>query len=421
MPCAWAITCSNGSSNRPRNVAQTREIVAVYTAAVVQGVVLVVFPAVSAIFTSTAYYGLSTSGYGGIFVPQACAAILASLLGASLTRRVGSKRVFLAGLSADLLSMVLLFGSQFAAGNRPLAYGLLLMATGFLGIGFGFAVPAVNTFTAAFFPQKVDAAILTLNALLGLGTALAPIFATIFVGLGIWWGLPILMSGLTLALLLFCSGLPLEEKTPDPASAQTESLPDRPTDGKMARRFWIYAAFALVYGICETMNANWATVYLSGTLGASIALASLALTVFWVTVTGGRVLFAAIDKWFPERWTYRLLPLLLAVSFLATAAVPKVHPLLALVSFGVAGLGCSALLPLVISFGQGELTSMAAAVAGGLIGFYQMGYGLAAFGVGPLQSWAKFSLPEIYAGTSVLAGTLAILAFLIIAGRPKNG
>jgi MFS family permease len=352
-----------------------------------------------------------------MFVPQAVTAIISSLLGAGLTRHIGGKRVFLLGLGADLLSMALLFVSQFATGFHPLAYGLLLAATAFLGIGFGFVVPALNTFTAAFFPQKVDQAILTLNALLGLGTALAPIFAMIFVGFGFWWGLPILMSGLTLALIFFSLRLPLKDSTA--VGALRDDSPARPGIAKMPARFWLYAAFALLYGICETMNANWATVYMSKSLGASITLASMALTVFWVAVTGGRVLFAVIEKWCPQRWTYRALPLLLALAFLATASAPKDHPFQAILSFGLAGLGCSALLPLVISFGQEELTTMTASVAGGMIGFYQMGYGLAAFGVGPLQTHRGFSLAGIYAVTGFFAMALAALAF-IIAGCSKT-
>jgi len=398
-------------------MAQRQEIAAVYTAAVVQGIVLVTFPAVSAIFTSTAHYGLTTTEYGGMFAPQAVTAILSSLLGAGLTHRIGGKRVLLLGLAADLVSMALLFGSQFATGVHPLAYGLLLAATGCLGIGFGFAVPALNTFTAAFFPEKVDRAILTLNALLGVGTALAPIFATIFVGLGFWWGLPILMSGLTLALILFSLRLPLKDGGAQPEAEKSNQL--RQGAMKIPARFWLYAAFALLYGICETMSGNWATVYMSASLGASVTLASMALTVFWVTVTAGRVLFAVVEKWLPQRWTYRLLPLLLAVAFLATAAAPKDQPVLAILSFGLAGLGCSALLPLVISFGQEELTSMTASVAGGMIGFYQMGYGIAAFGVGPLQAWGGLGLGGIYRGSALFALVLAGLAF-VIAGRPKT-
>ncbi len=395
-------------------MASRQEIAAVYSAGVVQGIALVTFPAVSAVFTSTTYYGLSTTEYGGMFAPQAVTAILSSLLGAGLTHRLGGKGVFLLGLAADLLSMALLFASQFATGIHPLAYGLLLAATFCLGIGFGFTVPAVNTFTAAFFPQKVEQAILTLNALLGVGTALAPIFATIFVGLGFWWGLPLLMSGLVLALILFSLRLPLK----DPDSVQARSIGSKAARVQIPARFWIYAAFALLYGICETMSGNWSTLYMSGSVGASTTLASLALTVFWVTVTAGRVLFAVIEKWCPPRWTYRALPLLLVLAFVATAAVPKNDAILGILAFGLAGLSCSALLPLVISFGQEELTTMTASVAGGLIGFYQMGYGIAAFGVGPLQTWGGLSLGGIYRGSALFAMGLAALAFVIV-GRAK--
>jgi hypothetical protein len=76
-------------------------------------------------------------------------------------------------------------------------------------------------------------------------------------------------------------------------------------------------------------------------------------------------------------------------------------------------------LPLVISFGQKELTTVTASVAGGMIGFYQMGYGVAAFGVGPLQAWAKLTLASIYGWTTLFALGLAALAFVIVAGTKK--
>ena len=173
-------------------MAQRSEVTAVFAAGVVQGLALVTFPAASTIFTSPQYYNLSSTAYGGMFLPQAIMAIVASLLGAGLTRRLGIKRIYLIGLVADLVSMSLLFLSQFFMSNGPVAYGMLLLATTSLGLGFGLTVPSLNTFTAAFFPQKIDSAVLILNALLGLGTVLAPIFVAIFIGLGIWWGLPVL-------------------------------------------------------------------------------------------------------------------------------------------------------------------------------------------------------------------------------------
>jgi len=40
-------------------------------------------------------------------------------------------------------------------------------------------------------------------------------------------------------------------------------------------------------------------------------------------VTAGRVLFAAIEKWFAERLVCRVLPLVIATAFVVAAWVPK--------------------------------------------------------------------------------------------------
>ena len=52
-------------------------------AAVVQGIALVTFPAASGIFTSPSEYGLSSTAYGAMFVPQAVTAVASALVGAS--------------------------------------------------------------------------------------------------------------------------------------------------------------------------------------------------------------------------------------------------------------------------------------------------------------------------------------------------
>src|SRR5262245_10892872 len=107
-------------------MASRAEIAAVYGAGLVQGVALVTFPAASSILTSPDYYGLTSTAYGGLFLPQAVAAISAALAGAGLTTRYGIKRLLLAGLVADLASMSLLVASQFAIGRGPLPYAMLL-------------------------------------------------------------------------------------------------------------------------------------------------------------------------------------------------------------------------------------------------------------------------------------------------------
>jgi len=281
----------------------------VYAAGLVQGIVLVTFPAASMIFTDPAAYDLSSTQYGTMFLPQVVTAIIASLLGGDLARRLGSKRVYLVGLLANQVSMALLIVSQLVAGERA---------------GTGAGIPT---------------------------------------------------------------------------------------------RFWVFAAFAALYGVCETMNGNWAQLEMTRQLGASAVQASLALTTFWAMVTAGRVLFALVQRWLPTRNTYHLLPFVLAAALVAVALLPQGTPALGVLVFGLAGLGCSALLPLTISFGQEQLVVMSASAAGGVIAFYQLGYGIAAFGAGPLQD-AGGGLPTIFGCTAVAAVAMGGLSFVLTARQP---
>jgi fucose permease len=388
-------------------MAQRNEIAAVYGAGLIQGLALVTFPAASAVFTDSQEYGLSNTQYGAMFIPQVVTAVIASLLGAELRKRVGIKRIYLFGLGANLLAMALLVASRFEMHEQRAAYEILLAATSFMGIGFGLTVSALNTFAAAFFPKKVDRAVLVLNALLGLGTALAPVFIALFVGLGIWWAMPLVVVGLVLVLSLFSVRLPLK----DAASAHSERT--EKTKQSFPPRFWVFAGFSLLYGICETMNGNWASLYMKKHFASSAAISSLALSLFWGAITGGRVLFAALEKWFPERMVCRVLPLVVAAAFLSTAFAPKKTASLGVLAFALAGLGCSALLPLTISFGQKELTAISGSVAGGLIAFYQVGYGMAAFGIGPIQNWFGVQLNIVFAASAGVALAMWAASFLV--------
>ena len=391
-------------------MASKTERTVINAAGLVQGIVLVTFPAASTIFTEKSEYGLSSSQYGDMFLPQVALAITMSLLGAGLARRISTKRVYLLGLTCSIVSMVLLLASTLVKSNQSAAYPLLLVATAFLGAGFGLTVPVLNTYTSVFNPDRVDRAVLTLNALLGLGTALAPVLVAVFVGLGFWWGLPVTSTVLLVGLLVVSLRLPLRAGAR--ASAARRARPGLPA------RFWLYAAFATAYGICETMNGNWSQLDMTTRLGASATQASLALAAFWAMVTVGRVLFGAIGRWLPERVTYHILPFVLVATFILIGVLARPHAAAGIAVFALAGLGCSALLPLTISFGEADLTAISAAMAGYVIAFYQLGYGIAAFGVGPLQG-AGVSLSAIFGFTAFIAAAMALLSFFVAHRRPE--
>ena len=130
----------------------------------------------------------------------------------------------------------------------------------FLGVGSGSPCRAQHI-AAAFHPDTVDRSVLVLNALLGLGTALAPVFVALFVGLGFWWGLPVLSVDCSSA----CS------RQPAPAAGARAARSARAAAASAAApipaRFWLFAAFAVLYGICETMNGNWAQLDMTSRAG----------------------------------------------------------------------------------------------------------------------------------------------------------
>ncbi len=368
---------------------KNQEIAAVYSAGLIQGITLVAFPAASTIFTNPHAFNFSSTAYGSLFIPQTILSIVSSLLSTQLNKKYGSKLVFMLGLLANFCAMSLLVISAFTMHHAALSYTLLLMATGCLGIGFGFTVPTINMVAALLYPQQVDSIILILNALLGIGTALAPAFIALFIGFGFWWGLPVMMLFLLSALFFFSLPLTLPGGKIKLSSHSSHRV-------SIPSRFWIFAAAALLYGFIETLNGNWISIYMDKVENATIQMQSLTLTAFWGMVTVGRIFFASAEKKIPEERTFRVLPFVAAAAFVLIAFLPSNIPYSGVIAFGLAGLGCSALLPLIISMGTKQLSTFTASVAGGVISFYQLGYGIAAFGVGPLQDNGILTLRQIY-------------------------
>lgn len=384
-----------------------KKIAAIYAAGLIQGLTLVAFPAASTIFTNPHAFNFSSTTYGSLFIPQAIISIVASLFSAKLGKLVGSKFVYLLGLGANFLSMLLLAFSAIAIHDSSWAYGILMFATAFLGLGFGFTVPTINTMAALLYPQKVDSIILILNALLGFGTALSPLFIAFFVAFGFWWGLPVFLVCLIILLFLFSMPLTLPggKINTSYTTSQTAVIP---------LRFWIFAFFALLYGVVETLNGNWVLIYMREYETANITIQSLALTVFWGMVTIGRIFFALIHNMLRQTLTYCILPFIASVAFILIASLPSDHEYWGVFAFGLAGFGCSALLPLTISFGNAQLRSISTSVAAGVIAFYLLGYGIAAFGVGPLKDNSNLSLRDVYAIGVFIAFILGMVSFFIV-------
>jgi MFS transporter, FHS family, glucose/mannose:H+ symporter len=230
----------------------------------------------------------------------------------------------------------------------------------------------------------------------------------IVVAVGAWWILPLTIACILLLILLVGWRQPLRV----PAEKGAEGTPSPPRKLDLPTRFWLYAAAAFLYGIIETLNGNWAVLYLSGERGVSERGASLALTAFWAMVTVGRILVSVTSRRIPARWIYVGLPIALTTVFQLTARVEG--EVAGILAFGATGLACSAFLPLSISLGSNEFPRLTAIMVGELIAFYQLGYGLAAFGVGPLHALTGLPFSTLFAAGSIVAACLAAIALLVV-------
>ena len=373
-------------------------------AAFVQGLALVVIPTVSTTLTSSAGLGLSEASYGTLFIPQSLFAVVFSLAGGALQRRAGARYTLLAGFIANAVAMGLIASTALPAAKTGASYVVLLCATSFLGIGFSIVTPTLNVLAAKLDPQHADRSGLIVNALLGGSAAIAPLLFIAFVAAGKWWGLPSLCVAGMLVLVAAILRISFDDATPATAKQPQTALP---------ARIWLFIAFAFTYGVCEQIDGSWAPLYMSHRLGAAVAFGSLALTFFWAIATAGRVFFAIASAQAKPVVVFRILPFVLAGSFVLLAVLPAhASPVLGVMGFALAGLGISALLPLVLSLSERSIPGSAATATSVVFASYLVGYGIAAFGVGPLQQ-RGIALWAIDAFGCCAAFVVAIFASII--------
>ncbi|HXW36232.1 MAG TPA: MFS transporter [Acidimicrobiales bacterium] len=393
---------TEGRSTTSGQTADRKEVLAIYTVGLFQGLSLVAFPAAATILTSPSAYSLSKSKYGLLFLPQVLLAIAASLGWPKLARTLSLKKVLAIGLVADVVSMGVLVATD-PLQKSAAAYPLLLFATACLGLGFGLTLGSISTYAGSFMPDRRDVALTALNVLLGLGTALSPFLVAIFLHNGHWWYLPLICAVGLVLLLVTIALLPLRL-----------SLEDAPSTGtRLPTLFWLFASVLVLYGVVETMFGNWGTTLLVGH-GVRPASANNALAAFWAGVTVGRLVIAVASSWVRSNRVYVTLPWLMAGALLLAPLVKSAAAGIGVFLLG--GLACSGFFPMTIGYGESTFPNLIELATGWLIAAYQLGYGVAAFGGGALQS--VVSLGTLFRAAAAVAVVMGILS-LPIARRQK--
>lgn len=364
----------------------------IYLVGLLQGIVMVMVPAAGALLTNGQYHDLSPSEYGALFIPMIFGAIGASLAAGNMAARRGLKAVFVWGLILNCICMFLFAGTNLLLRDHLIDYAVLLVSLLVLGMGFGSTLTMLNTLVVTFFPNHTATGMTAMHGLLGTGTALAPLLLNGFLDLKMWWGAPALVS-VAFFIVIFVAMAIMDQ-------VGGQVSPSRVTR-KLPRIFWLFAAFTLLYGFCETVFGNWATIYLTWEKNISMKEAGIALAFFWGFVTLGRVGMSIASIWIAARRVFIVLPLMIAAAFLIIPQAVGVTANIAAYAF--AGLACSACFPLSIGFGEQRFREVASVVSGRMTAAYMGGYGIAAYGVGVFHEWMSISLSTIYLFSAIPA------------------
>jgi len=385
-----------------------KNILAIYFSAFLQGIALVLYPAAGTIFTSSSFHNLSSGEFGLLFTPQIIFAIMASISAPKLAVKYGMKRILSWGLIANFLSMLLFAASVICIGISNLPFWILMLGTGMLGAGFGFTITALNPFAYNLFPGKEASAVTGMHIFLGLGTTSSALVLNAFKSAGIWWSSGVVIAIVILVMIIFQRPLNLVLPKED------ESEKDETKKG-IPLRIWLYAGIIFLYAFSEATFGNWGTIYLEKEAGLSTAKAALGLSVFWASITLGRVLFTLFALKFNTKLIYLASPFLVALVFIIIPGLEgQIAPLGAM---AIGGLGLSFFFPNTISIATDEFPKYAAIVSGALVAAIQVGTGISANVVGMLND--SLSLGTIFQVSAVYGLITGILGLYLHFSKPK--
>ncbi len=395
-----------------RHAAKNLTLVTFFLIGLIQGIGFTTIPSAGNFITSSSGFAFNAEQYGALFLPMIAGAIFASFLGGSLAKKIGIKTVFGVGQLFNILSMAL-FSMTFLYIHSPsISFIVFLCLMLCLGIGFGGVLTSLNAFAFFFFPNRPKTALTLLHSCLGIGTALGPIIFEYFLKHGVWWYDGIWMG--TLYFLLLAAAY-VSFPNPHHLGAKQKSQPHLPF---RSLALWGFIGIVLLYGIIETTFGNWGTIFLHQEKRLNMNSAALALSLFWATLTVGRLLTVFLSLKLSTRYIYYSLPPLILVSlFILYPSSGKVS---LLISFVIAGLGCSAMLPLTIGFAQEKFSSIAPLISGVMIGVYMLGFGLASQGIGFLSKIWHLPFSTLFASLCVPILLLAALNVVVVKKRAAD-
>jgi len=360
----------------------------------------VIGPALPALAHQT---GSNLSALGGIISALFVGALISQVIGGPLNDHLGARPLLLAGLVLAALGLV---GIAFSASlPLTLACGVLL------GIGHGTIDIGTSVLIAVTFSQNSVVALNLVNVFFGIGAVAGPALAGLSLAR---WGVvtPALLTiaFFTVALIPAIATLAL----PKVAAHATHAEVVRPQLYR-APQLWLLAAVFLFYVGLENGIGGWIAVYIQHTTALSLEFGALVASIFWLALTGGRIVTTA----FGGRLTPRrvlLSGVICALGGTLLLVVGASVPALTVLAVALIGLGFGPVFPTALAITTATFATSPGRAAGVTIAAGSIGGIIIPW----LQGLILIRIGTAWSAGFVLAGAAALLVFALLASAPHH-
>ncbi|MFP3593753.1 MFS transporter [Chryseobacterium sp. SIMBA_038] len=372
------------------------QIIIIFLLAFFTGVNFVVFPALGTAFTDASLFGLSSSQFGNLFIPQVICIIISCLVAPFLVNKFGSKIILGAGLLLMIISTGILWMLQFFMNDKSLLFPVLMILVAFTGSGFGVSITTLNPLAASLFEKNKSSAILILQFLVGLGTSTSPMMMNLIGNVKNWMYVPAGIFVLVSIIFVFVLFLKLEKGT----------FFELPKHFKIPSKLWIFFIAIVLYGFIEGTFGSFGAIILKNQ-GLDNNKASLGLSLFWGGIALNRLLFGIFSKNNDLSYLFLFSPLIVAGLLLSLILFPNVN-IVVLMMFLI-GFFMGSIFPGSIGWGTVEFPTLSVLVSGFLMAANQIGTGIITNVLGNFSNQTNI----IFQFLIVCMGIICVLLFCL--------
>lgn len=238
------------------------------------------------------YYGVSYGDGGQLIMNQFLGFLVGVLISPAIVKRLGRRMTV-------MIALLFFTISQSMLGILP-NWSFLLFTVPLGGAGIGILETVVAALIIGHLKERKASVLVLVEVFFGVGALLIPIISAYFIMTGAWNGSFLIVATTTLIAVLLWLFLPFGEldnvlkKQPKKVAEDAKKQPRKRYTRKQLPIIVIGAFFFFMYVGTEMVLPNYLPTILSITTNLGASVLALSITVFWATMTIGRLLMTFI-------------------------------------------------------------------------------------------------------------------------------